>query len=90
MTECVYTEPLDSFVIDEGAKKVVRVPVLAQGRAALKAISDECGFGFDEADLDYYTDVFVNKLKRDPTDVELFDIGQATCDPLHLSAHLAL
>ena len=30
--------------------------------------------------MDYYTDIFVNKLKRDPTDVELFDIGQSNSE----------
>ncbi|KAL3923762.1 MAG: hypothetical protein SGPRY_004122 [Prymnesium sp.] len=76
MTECVYETPLSSFAVQEGSKPVVRVPLLKEGRQALQKISDEMGFGFDDADLDYYTDVFTNKLKRDPTDVELFDIGQ--------------
>ena len=80
MTECVFEEPLRSFTVEEGSKKVVRVPLLEKGREALQSISDELGFGFDEADLDYYTDIFVNKLKRDPTDVELFDIGQSNSE----------
>ena len=91
MTECVYTTPLSSFVVEEGVKPVVRVPLLKEGRAALQKISDELGFGFDEADLDYYTDVFVNKLQRDPTDVELFDIGQSNSEhSRHWCPRLAL
>lgn len=37
------------------------------------------GLGFDEWDLDFYLELFRGKLKRDPTDVELFDMGQV-CD----------
>ena len=35
---------------------------------------------FDDWDLDYYTDLFKNKLKRDPTDVECFDMGQSNSE----------
>ncbi|KAL1527588.1 hypothetical protein AB1Y20_008975 [Prymnesium parvum] len=80
MTECVYETPLTSFAVNDEAKPVVRVPLLKEGPDALKKLSDEMGFGFDQADLDYYTDIFVNKLKRDPTDVELFDIGQSNSE----------
>lgn len=33
------------------------------------------GLGFDEWDLDFYTKMFTEQLKRDPTDVECFDLG---------------
>ena len=52
------------------------IPLMKEGRAALEKLSGEMGLGFDQADLDYYTDLFINKLKRDPTDVECFDMGQ--------------
>jgi hypothetical protein len=52
------------------ARPVSVVPVMSEGRAALEKVSKEMGLGFDEADLDYYTQLFVNQLKRDPTDVE--------------------
>lgn len=35
------------------------------------------GLAFDEWDLDYYTNMFKNEMKRDPTNVELFDIAQS-------------
>ncbi|CAM9942596.1 unnamed protein product, partial [Sphacelaria rigidula] len=38
------------------------------------------GLGFDEWDLDFYLSLFRDKLKRDPTDVELFDMGQANSE----------
>ena len=38
------------------------------------------GFGFDEADLDYYTKLFCEELKRDPTSVECFDMAQSNSE----------
>lgn len=38
------------------------------------------GLGFDAWDLDFYETLFRDKLKRDPTDVELFDMGQANSE----------
>ncbi len=35
------------------------------------------GLAFDESDLSYYYDLFVNQLRRNPTDVELFDLAQS-------------
>jgi len=80
MTECIYAEPLSNFDTDATAKPVTIVPVMSEGRAALERVSNEMGLGFDEADLDYYTDLFVTKLKRDPTDVECFDMGQSNSE----------
>lgn len=75
MTECVYPTPLESFHSGEKPAAVVTVPVLAQGRVAMERVNAQLGLGLDERDLDYYTHVFAEVLHRDPTDVELFDIG---------------
>ena len=80
MTECIYAEPLRDFTTDATAKPVTVVPVMSEGRAALERVSKDMGLGFDEADLDYYTDLFVTKLQRDPTDVECFDMGQSNSE----------
>lgn len=40
----------------------------------------EMGLAFDEWDLDYYTNMFRDELKRDPTNVELFDIAQSNSE----------
>jgi phosphoribosylformylglycinamidine synthase len=40
-------------------------------------IHEISGLGFDEWDLEFYTQMFRNELKRDPTDVECFDLGQS-------------
>ncbi|CAN0491165.1 unnamed protein product [Hapterophycus canaliculatus] len=39
-------------------------------------INETRGLGFDDWDLDFYEKLFIDKLGRDPTDVELFDMGQ--------------
>jgi phosphoribosylformylglycinamidine synthase len=41
----------------------------------------ELGLGFDDWDLDYYTHMFRDDVKRDPTNVELFDIAQVRGAP---------
>ena len=58
MTEQVYPEPLTTF--DHGVKPVAveTVPIMSQGRAALEKINKERGLGFDDFDLDYYTNLF--------------------------------
>lgn len=38
------------------------------------------GLAFDSWDMDFYMDLFVKKLKRDPTSVELFDLAQSNSE----------
>lgn len=84
MTECRYLPeiiPKNSF--NEKLKKKEElhdVDVLGKGREALKEISDELGLAFDESDLDYYTNLFKNVLKRNPTSVECFDLAQSNSE----------
>lgn len=47
----------------------------------LRQINRTRGLGFDDWDLDFYEALFKEKLKRDPTDVELFDMGQVRVGP---------
>ena len=46
-----------------------------EGRSALQEINKKMGLGFDDWDLDFYTKMFQEQLKRNPTDVECFDLG---------------
>ncbi|KAG5675733.1 hypothetical protein PVAND_005611 [Polypedilum vanderplanki] len=85
MTQCRYTDeniPHDSF--DERLPKEKEswfyVPVLTQGRKALQEVNSKMGLAFDNWDLDYYTDLFTNVLKRDPTSTELFDCAQSNSE----------
>ncbi len=80
MTECPYPRPLTTFATGIEPRPVRTVPVLAEGRAALERLNREMGLAFDDWDLDYYTRLFREKLRRDPTDVECFDIAQSNSE----------
>jgi phosphoribosylformylglycinamidine synthase len=58
MTEQVYETPLTTFGTAIQPKPVRIIPILEQGRAALEQINSEMGLGFDDFDLDYYTNLF--------------------------------
>ena len=80
MTECQYLEPLETFATGVTPPPVFTVPLLAEGRVALERMNRELGLAFDDWDLDYYTDLFVNRIGRDPTTVECFDIAQSNSE----------
>jgi phosphoribosylformylglycinamidine synthase len=80
MTECEYTEPLETFETGILPEPVTTIPLMAEGRPALERANREMGLAFDEWDLDYYTDLFVNRVGRDPTVVEAFDIAQSNSE----------
>lgn len=80
MTETRYEEPLSSFDCGLKPAAVYNVPVMKEGRSALERINKDLGLGFDEQDLAYYTDLFLHKIKRDPTSVEVFDLGQSNSE----------
>ena len=58
MTEQEYKEPISTFDIDVVTEQVTTVPIMEEGRAALEKINKEKGLGFDDFDLDYYTNLF--------------------------------
>ncbi|KAK5644184.1 hypothetical protein RI129_008029 [Pyrocoelia pectoralis] len=83
MTECRYTSeniPKKSFN-EKLVKKenLHEVDILARGKKALKDIDTELGLAFDDVDLDYYTKLFTH-LKRNPTNVECFDLAQSNSE----------
>jgi len=80
MTECVYKTPLETFESDAVAASVTTIPILEQGSAALKALNEDKGLGFDDWDIEFYTKMFTETLKRNPTDVECFDLGQSNSE----------
>ncbi len=80
MTECVYQTQLNSFYNGLEPEKVRIIPILSEGKGALEALNREKGLGFDDWDLDFYTSMFQDTLKRDPTDVECFDLGQSNSE----------
>ena len=64
MTEEEYSCPLTTFESGVKTESVVRVPIMEEGRVALERINKERGLGFDEFDLDFYTDLFKVSLFR--------------------------
>lgn len=80
MTECLYLTPLETFISNSQVKRHRAIPVLEKGPSALREINQEMGLGFEDWDIDYYYDIFANKVKRDPTDVECFDLGQSNSE----------
>ncbi len=80
MTECPYPEPLTTFETGIKPEPVHIVPLREQGRQALVEINRKMGLGLDDWDLDYYTNLFVNDIKRNPTNVECFDLSQSNSE----------
>ena len=80
MTECVYPQRLTSFETNVVPEEVKYVPVMEKGREALEDINQKMGLAFDEQDLLYYTKLFKEDIKRNPTNVELFDIAQSNSE----------
>ncbi|KAL1552524.1 phosphoribosylformylglycinamidine synthase [Salvia divinorum] len=87
MTECIYNEKLTSFERGVAPEEVRYIPVMEKGRKALEEINEEMGLAFDEQDLQYYTKLFVDDIKRNLTNVELFDMAQSNSE---LSRHCTL
>ncbi|KAL9676468.1 hypothetical protein QQ045_004682 [Rhodiola kirilowii] len=80
MTECVYNQKLTSFETSAVPDEVRFVPVMEKGRRALEEINQEMGLAFDEQDLEFYTRLFRDEIKRNPTTVELFDVAQSNSE----------
>jgi phosphoribosylformylglycinamidine synthase len=80
MTECIYPNKLTSFQSDVVPEPVRVVPVIERGEEALEEINVKMGLAFDQQDIDYYTHLFRDDIKRNPTTVELFDIAQSNSE----------
>ncbi|XP_070552219.1 phosphoribosylformylglycinamidine synthase-like [Ptychodera flava] len=80
MTQCRYREPLDSFDINVKPEPVYEVDLMGEGKAALEKANKDLGLAFDEWDMDYYTKLFTEKVKRNPTSVECFDLAQSNSE----------
>ncbi|XP_050484898.1 phosphoribosylformylglycinamidine synthase [Bombus huntii] len=80
MTECRYMKPIETFDHGFRPENWFEVNVLGDGRIALEKVNSKLGLAFDNWDLDFYTDLFLNKLKRNPTSVECFDLAQSNSE----------
>ncbi|MFC1992021.1 hypothetical protein ACFLVC_04810 [Chloroflexota bacterium] len=75
MTECPYPEPLKSFRTGTIPEKTFSVPLLGNGIDELRRFNREAGLGMDDWDVEFYFNLFTQGLRRDPTNVELFMLG---------------
>ncbi|MFA4871690.1 MAG: phosphoribosylformylglycinamidine synthase [Patescibacteria group bacterium] len=80
MTETVYPRPLENFETGLAPEQVYQVPLIERGISALQRINREMGLGMDEWDVNYYYNLFVKDLGRNPTNVECFQLGQANSE----------
>ena len=80
MTEFRLRAPLAAFAAAAAPEPVRSVPLMAGGRAALEAMNKTMGLSLDARDIDYLLALFRDELKRDPTDVELFDFSQSNSE----------
>jgi phosphoribosylformylglycinamidine synthase len=80
MTECPYPKRLETFETGIRPEAFYAVPLREKGKSALEKINVEMGLGLDDWDIDYYYNLFVNEIARDPTNVECFDLSQSNSE----------
>lgn len=80
MVECRYANGISSFALEVVKEQWSEVDVMARGGDALREASDELGLAFDDADIAYYTTLFKDRIKRNPTTVECFDLSQSNSE----------
>jgi phosphoribosylformylglycinamidine synthase len=80
MTECPYPESLTTFETGIKPEPVSVVPLVEEGKEILRKINTEMGLGLDDWDIDYYYNLFVHTIGRNPTNVESFDLGQSNSE----------
>ncbi len=94
MTECVYPGPLETFGTGIKPEEVYIIPLMQENKEnkykigsgigagidALKNFNKKIGLGMDDWDINFYFNLFVNKIKRNPTNVECFQLGQANSE----------
>ncbi len=80
MTECRYPGRLTTFETGIRPEPVVTVPLIEEGPEALRRLNREMGLGLDDWDIEYYHNLFLNEIRRNPTNVECFDLGQSNSE----------
>ena len=80
MTECAYIKKLTTFESGIKPEPVYIVPLIEEGKDSLRKINTEMGLGLDDWDIEYYYNLFVHDIGRNPTNVECFDLGQSNSE----------
>lgn len=79
MTQEVYETSPTTFDSGLSPEPVSVVGILEQGEKALREANTTLGLGMDDWDIAYYTKLFM-RLGRNPTNVELFQVGNANSE----------
>lgn len=79
MTETFYANPLTTFDTGIQPEPVRFIDILGEGEDALREANRELGLGMDDTDIAHWTAMF-RTLGRNPTDVELFQIGNGNSE----------
>ncbi|XP_042432516.1 probable phosphoribosylformylglycinamidine synthase, chloroplastic/mitochondrial [Zingiber officinale] len=76
------SKPLEESQISDFASLVHdrMTEFIERGRQALEEINVKMGLSFDEQDIQYYTKLLRDDIKRNPTTVELFDVVQSNSE----------
>src|SRR3990167_2391220 len=80
MTEEHYPNGIENFDTGLAPEDVRVIDLMGRGKAALEEVNNTLGLGMDARDLEYYQHLFVEVLRRNPTDVELFQLGNANSE----------
>lgn len=80
MTKQHYPNGIESFNTGTVPEDVRVIDLMGRGKAALEEMNSALGLGMDARDLEYYQHLFANVLRRNPTDVELFQLGNANSE----------
>ena len=76
----MFTEILSTFETGIRPQAQSTVRLIEEGISALQEINATLGLGLDAWDVEYYYDLFAKDLKRNPTDVECFDLSQSNSE----------
>ncbi|MGD1448798.1 phosphoribosylformylglycinamidine synthase [Vibrio harveyi] len=82
MMEVTFTDFDDASALFQAAEPapVADVDLLNGGRAALENANVTLGLALADDEIEYLYDAFVNKLERNPTDIELMMFAQANSE----------
>ena len=73
--ETIYDNPVISF--EDGEKMKLTYTVDTNN---IQYHNDQFSLGMDKDDINYYTNLYRNIIKRNPTNVELFDLSQSNSE----------
>lgn len=80
MTEQHYPKGIESFDTGIMPEDVKMIDLIGRGKISLEEMNSTLGLGMDGRDIEYYHHLFAETLKRNPTDVELFQLGNANSE----------